>query len=123
MPPIIGGIAYLRVNGRQYLLRGDLNYAPGDRERESKTGMDGIHGFGERVIPPFVEGNLTDTADLTVKDFQNMTDVTVTVELGNRKQFVLSNAWTVNRSEVDADEGQFPVRFEGMKGEEITANV
>jgi hypothetical protein len=118
----VGGIAYIKVDGKQFLLRGNLKYGPADRERETVAGMDQVHGFKEMVKTPFVEMDLTDTAGLNVKKFQEMTDVSVVVELGNGKQFVLSNAWCVTAPEVDASEGQFTVRFEGLRGEEITVN-
>lgn len=118
---LVGGIAYVKVNGQQYALKGNLTYSPGTLERETVLGMDGIHGYKQTPKAPMVEMDLTDSPELDMKTFEEMTDVTVTVELGNGKQFVLSNAWCTMAPEIDATEGQGTVKFEGLKGEVITS--
>ena len=48
-----------------------------------------------------------------------MTDVTVTAEFANGKQYVLRNAWTSTAREFNAADGQATVRWEGMGAEEL----
>jgi len=81
--------------------------------------MDRIHGYKEMIEAPFVEMAVSDAGDLDTKKFQKATDITVTVELGSGKQFVLRNAWHVPQIEVDGVEGQMTLRFEGLSGEEL----
>lgn len=115
----VGGIAYLKIDGVQYDLRGNAKYSPGDIERESVAGMDGVHGYKEMVAVPYIEMDLTDRPTIEIKKLQALNDVTVTLELINGKAFTLRNAWYVTRAEMDAAEGQMTVRFEGKSGEEV----
>lgn len=120
MGQIVGGTAYLKTNGQQYKLRGNLTYFAGSLEREDVVGMDGVHGYKEMPKAPFVQADLTDAPNLDAKQFETMTDVTVSIQLGNGKQFILSNAWCTQAPEMDASEGQGTVRFVGLRGEVLT---
>jgi len=48
-----------------------------------------------------------------------MTNVTVTAELANKSNFVLREAACRAALEINAREGQFRVRFEGVQCDEI----
>jgi hypothetical protein len=115
----IAGVAYIYVDGQQYPLRGSLTVSPDMIEREGVPGQDGIHGYIERPRVPFIEGDFSDIGNLSLSAIQRMTDVTVTAELANGKQYVLRNAWTSTAREFDAAEGQATVRWEGMAAEEL----
>lgn len=119
---IVGGIAFIRIDGLQYKVRGNAKYSTAASERESVAGMDGVHGYKETVKVPFVEMDLSDSGSLELKSISAKTDITVTLELGSGKQFVLRNAWCVTAPELDATEGQFTVRFEGLSAEELLAS-
>lgn len=117
----VAGVCYLKVDGRQYELRGNLKVSPSDIEREGVAGMDGVHGYIERPRVPFVEGDVTDGGGLSVLGLERLSGVTVTVELANGKTYVLRDAWTSGAREIDAAQGQMTVRFEGKSCEELTA--
>jgi hypothetical protein len=65
---------------------------------------------------PFISGTLRDSNNLTVNDFNNMTNVTISLELANGKMVTGKGMWTVEAQEVKAQEGTFEVRWEGMSG-------
>jgi len=115
---LVGGTAYLSVDGQSYLLTGDLKWSPSVVKRETVTGMDGVHGYKETPITGHVSGTFRDTSSLTVADFNAMTNVTVTIELNNGKMVVGRNMWTVDSQEVDSTEGTVEVKWEGMSVEE-----
>jgi hypothetical protein len=115
----IAGVAYVYVDGRQYPLRGNLTVSVDTIEREGIPGQDGIHGYIERPRVPWIEGDFSDIGRLSLAAIQRMTDVTVTAELANGKQYVLRNAWTSTAREFNAADGQATVRFEGMAAEEL----
>jgi hypothetical protein len=115
----IAGVAYVYVDGQQYPLRGSLTVSPDMIEREGIPGQDGIHGYIERPRVPFIEGDFSDIGNLSLSAIQRMTDVTVTAELANGKQYVLRNAWTSTAREFNAADGQATVRWEGMAAEEL----
>lgn len=115
----LAGAAYLHVDGKNYLVAGDLSYNVSRVSRESLLGMDGVHGFKETPHAGFISATLRDAGGLTVADFNAMTNVTVTVELANGKTVVGRNMWTVETQESKAAEGTFEVKWEGPFVEEI----
>lgn len=115
----LAGVASITVGGVTYLLQGDLNWSPSTLTRETLVGQDQVHGYKELPVASFIAGTLRDTNNLTVQDFNQMTDVTVNVQLANGKQVVGRNMWCVNVQEVKSMEATFEVRFEGNSVTEI----
>jgi hypothetical protein len=115
----IAGMAYLRVDGRQYALRGNLVVSIDSEEREGVPGQDGMHGFIERPRVPFIEADLSDLGGLSLQQLGRIRNTTVQAELANGKKYLLRNAWTSTPRELNTADGQVTVRFEGMKGEEL----
>jgi tail tube protein len=115
----VAGVAYLRVNGRQFALRGNLTVSVDGYERAGVAGQDGIHGYTETVVLPFIEGDLSDIGGLSLQQLRRFSNETVQAELANGKKYILRNAWTASAMELDTAEGQVTVRFEGMRGEEL----
>jgi hypothetical protein len=116
----VAGTAFFNVNGVQYSARGNIKISLGSVERESVVGIDQYHGYKEIPRAGYVELDLTDQADLDLNVFENLNNVTVTVQLINGKVAVLRNANQINKLELNADEGQYTVRFESGKGEWIS---
>jgi hypothetical protein len=112
----LAGIAWISMDGQNHMLAGELTYSPADVERESLVGQDRVHGYGEKPRAPFISGSLRDAGTLTVKDFNSMTNVTVTLELANGKIVVGRNMWTVEAQEVKTPEATFEIKFEGFSG-------
>lgn len=117
----IAGVAYVYVDGNQYPLRGNLTVSIDTIEREGVPGQDRIHGYIERPRVPWIEGDFSDLGGLSLVALQRMSDVTVTAELANGKQYIIRNGWTSTAREFDAAEGQATVRWEGMSSEELMA--
>lgn len=115
----IGGTASVTVDGRTYLLSGDLTYGVSTVRRTTLTGQDGVHGFQELPIAGFIAGTFRDVRDLRVEDFNEMTDVSVVVSLNNGKTIAGAGMWTVEAQEVNTLEGTFAVRWEGNRVETI----
>lgn len=109
----LAGIATITADGQQYLLQAKLTYSPSTVTRETLAGQDQIHGFKEMPVSGFISGSFRDTGNLTVADFNLMTNVTVSVDLANGKQIIGRNMWVVGVQEVDSMEATFEVRFEG----------
>jgi hypothetical protein len=118
---VVGGIAYLKVNGEQYLLRGDCMVSPDTLERKEVIGQDGMHGYTETPHAASIKATLTDRAGLSVTAFQNMRDVTVTLEELNGKTYVLRNAFTTAARTINTAEGSFEVTWVGMACEEMVS--
>ncbi len=121
----VGGIAYLKIDGVQFKLRGNAEYSPTNRERESVTGQDGeVHGFTEKTMTPYLSMDLTDSGGLSLQALQDLTNTTVTLELNNGKIFQLTGAWCVPQLKNGTTDGTIgDVRFEGKFGKEILSNA
>lgn len=117
----IAGIAYLKADGEQYDLRGNLNISIGGVERETVTGQDGVHGYTEMPKPSFMEAELSDSGGLSLEAIGRITDATITAELINGKVYVLQQAWCMATPELNTADGSMTVRFEAKRGQEITA--
>lgn len=115
----IAGVCFIKVDGRQYNLRGNLVVSISPTERAGVAGQDGVHGFIETPRVPFIAGNFSDTDDLSINDLDAIENATITAELANGKAYILRGAWTKSAHEIDGAQGQVAVRFEGLSGDEI----
>ena len=68
---------------------------------------------------PFIEGDVSTIPNLSVEQVANIVSSTVTAELANGHNYVLQEAWCRSALELNTREGQFRVRFEGTKCNEI----
>lgn len=116
----IAGICFLKVDGNQYPLRGSFTVSPSTLERAGIAGQDSIHGYSEVPRVPYIEGDVSLVAELSVEDIEAMTNVTVTAELANERVYVLREAWCRSALELNTREGQMRVRWEGMSCDEIS---
>lgn len=115
---LLAGTAYLTVDGKTYMLAGDLGYKPSAVARETLTGQDRVHGYSEKPTPGEITAKLRDAGGLKVADFNAMTNVTVTLELANGKTVVGRNMWTVEEQTVETTEATFEVKWQGPSVEE-----
>jgi hypothetical protein len=115
----LAGVAYITVDGKSYMLAADAAYSVSKVKRETLTGQSGVHGYSETPIAGSISGTFRDAGNLTVADFNAMTNVTVMLELANGKMVVGRNMWTVESQEVKATEATFEVKFEGLTVEEV----
>lgn len=116
-----GGIIEFKIDGQIYDAKGNFTYGLGINERTAIVGADGIHGYSEKIMAPFIEGEITDSNGLSLDDLGAITDSTITLTLANGKVIMLSHAWSVNKDGMSAstDEGNIPVKFEGQNAQEI----
>lgn len=118
-PNRIAGTAFLKVDGEQFALRGDLTISIDAFEREGIAGMDRVHGYTETQRVPFISGTFSDIAGLSLTRLSQICNGSVTAETVNGKTYLLRNAWTSTARELNAVEGSVAVTFQGLSGEEI----
>lgn len=109
---LLGGVAYLSVDGKRYLLVGDFNWSVSNVTRETQSGMDGVHGYTKKPGPGHVKARLRDSGGLAVADFRDMDNVTVLCELANGKTVTMTGGWTTEAIEVETEKGTFEVTWE-----------
>lgn len=115
----VGGIISLKVDGQVHLAKGNFTYNIGRPRKEGVVGHDAVHGYKELPQIPFIEGEITDSADLSLDSLTGISDATVTLELANGKTIVLRSAWFAAEGTFNTEEGNGTVRFEGLSAEEV----
>lgn len=113
------GIAYFKVDSKQYDVKGNFTYNLGKPKREGIVGHDGVHGYKELPQIPFIEGEITDNKDIDLEKFLELDGVTVTLELANGKTILLRDAWNASDGNGESEDGKIAVRFEGISAEEV----
>lgn len=115
----LAGTMYFKVDGKQYPAKGNFTYNLGRPKREAEVGVDAIHGYTEKPQVPFIEGEITDTYEAPLKDLLDSVGGTVTLELANGKVIALQEAWYAHEGTVETETAKVPVRFEGIRADEI----
>ena len=118
-PWLIGGVAYLKVDGTQYALKGNLTISPDMFARTGVAGMDGVHGYTEQPRVPEITADLSDLGGMSLQQLRAVCNSTVTIELRTGKTYILRNAWTADATELNGVEGSATVKWQGMAAEEM----
>src|SRR5260370_42283738 len=100
------GIAFVMIDGTQLPLRGNFTVSPSPVERTMIAGQDGVHGYQELPRVPFIEGDISLTPDTNLEDIDGMTDVQVSAQLANGKQYTLIGATCKAALEANTRDGQ-----------------
>ena len=116
---MIAGTAFIKVDGKQYTLEGSLTVSINAVTREGKAGLSGVAGYSETSHIPFIEGAFYTTDEFKAEELSKVTDATITVNLANGRNYLLSNAWQSGDVEIDVAAGTSTIRFEGLQGKEI----
>jgi len=115
----IAGVAFIKLDGNMYPLRGNLTVSPSPFERAMIAGQDYVHGYSELPRVPYIEMDISTLQGLSIETLGAMVNVTVTAELANMTTFVLREGCCRAAFEVNAREGQYRVRFEGVQCDEL----
>jgi hypothetical protein len=116
----IAGIAFLKVDGQMYPLRGNFTVSPSALERAGIAGQDYVHGYSELPRVPYIEGDVSLVAELSMDTVETTVNATVTAELANNKVYVLREAWCATALELNAREGQVRIRWQGISCDEVS---
>lgn len=114
-----GGLISLTIGGVRRDAKGNFSYNLGARKREAVVGADAVHGYKSSPQVPMIEGAISDSSDLDLRELLELTDVTVVLQLENGKSIALSNAWFAGEGAVTVEEGEIAVRFEGLNCREV----
>jgi hypothetical protein len=110
----VAGTAYLFVDGSRWPLRGNFRVSPSTIERTAVVGQDGVHGYQELPVAAYFEGDMTTDPAIDWIGTESIVNSTIMCQLVNGWTFVLRNAWSAGRRELNTREGSVAVRFEGM---------
>lgn len=115
----VGGIIELKVDGAILNAKGSFSYNIGRNKKEAVVGADAVHGYKETPQAPFIEGEITDSQDLSLESLQALESATIYLRLANGKLIVLRQAWYAGEGTGTTEEGAIAVKFEGMSADEV----
>ncbi|EKM0565649.1 phage tail tube protein [Escherichia coli] len=115
----LAGTVYVTVNGVTVMVEGSFKYQVSKVNRTTLSGMDGVHGYKEKPVAPYISARLRDSGGTNVQGFGEQTNVNIVAELANGKTIIGEGLWTVNVQEVESEDAVFDVRWEGR---DVTEN-
>ncbi len=116
-----GGIAFLKINGLQYQLSGELEIQPNTTQNEWEANQDGTVVFTQKAVVPYLSMNIRDSGSLSVQALNGVQDATVQAQLINGKQYVLQRAGAWGEFKEDTVKGEITGKFGGAGCYELTA--
>jgi hypothetical protein len=119
----VGGVAYLKVDGQNIPLRGQLVIHPNESERTGVAGQDGPQGFVEMPRCPAIEADVTTDPGFSIQAALGVSDATVQAECANGMVYVLRNAWQAGVSDINTVEGSAKFRWEGLSLDEFAGST
>jgi len=116
-PNLRAGKLFCKANGTRLRAKGAFTYNLGKDKKSKILGVDTVHGEKVEPVVPFIEGKISDGSDVDLALLIEA-EGTFTLELANNKIIVLEGGVYAADADVDTDEGEIPVRWEGESCEE-----
>lgn len=108
----IAGTCYIKADGMQFEVTGSVEVSLYAVKRESV-----LPGFyKEEELTPYVKLEALFTRDFSIDTLSNSVEMTVTAELANGKNYVLTGAYLVGDNAAKVDEGKLSLEFNDKKG-------
>lgn len=108
----------VKANGEILLTRRGFTFRKGGIQRAAVNGDSGLHGYTEEAMGARLTGNVTAT-EKSELDSYDVTDATIQIETNTGQTYVMRNAFMTDLPELDTDQGQFGVAFEGPEAEKL----
>ncbi|HLO63157.1 MAG TPA: phage tail tube protein [Azonexus sp.] len=112
----VAGICYVKIDGDQFDVAGDVACPLSDVKRETKMAAAGPAGYIETATKPYIKVKAVFGPNFPIEKVRTATDMTVTAELANGKVYTVSSGWLEGETEVKGSEGEVDLEFGGMKG-------
>ena len=110
---ISGGLSYMKVAGRQYMVRGSVKIKLQNYKLAGLANADGSVVFTSTPVVPGIAGVFSDYGSLPINNLVGLQGATVIVYLKNGKSYVLTNATWCDEVELNSEDGAFPFNFQG----------
>lgn len=112
----VAGICYIKVDGEQLEVGGDVECPLNDVKRETKMSVNGPSGYSETAMRPYIKLKANLVPSFPRDKLRSSTDMTITAELANGMVYTLSSGWLEGETAVKGSEGEVDLEFSGMKG-------
>lgn len=115
----VGGVVSITIDGVSYELGESVSYSPFATSKTSSVGLRGVTGYTETGVAPFIEVEISTTADTLFSTLESLEDVIVELQLKNGLSYILRDAVVVDAPSADAASGRSTVRLEGSSMDEV----
>lgn len=113
----VTGRVFITVAGNRLSSEEGATLKYSEISREGVAGDSGVVGFSEKTEIPDVEFTLIHTADVNLKEIENIKDASISFDTDTGKSFVLSNAW--NTGALGLSKGRVSVKFQALSCREV----
>lgn len=113
----LAGTCFVKVNGEQLELQGNIEFPMNSVQRETMISTTGVVGFKETVVAPYVSGDFIVRAGFPIEDIKENTAQTITVECANGMVYTLSDAYVTDVIAYKPVDGTLTIKWEGTNGE------
>nr|WP_311528705.1 phage tail tube protein [uncultured Ralstonia sp.] len=113
----IAGICFVKVDGAQFEISGDIEIPLTEFKREAVMGLSGPAGYKETALEPYIKVIALFTPDFPINSLRTNTTLTVTAELANGVVYTLSNAFVRGEPKAKPIEGTIEIEFSGSQGQ------
>lgn len=107
----VGGIAFIKINGLQYQLRGELEVQPNMTENEWIANQDGSQVFTQKAVTPYLSAKFSKTAGLSIQALNSAVGVTIQAALIDGSRYVLQQAAAWGEFKLDTTKGEITGKF------------
>ncbi len=112
----MAGIAYIKVDGVQFEVKGNIEAPVTQFKREPVMGLAGQIGFKETAREQYVKFDAGFTSDFPINQINTVTNATITVEYANGMVYTLTNAYETGDTGANGEEGSVGLYFSGTTG-------
>lgn len=113
----LAGTCFVKVNGEQLELQGNIEFPMNSVQRETMISTTGVVGYKETVVAPYVSGDFIVPAGFPIEDIKENTAQTITVECANGMVYTLSDAYVTDVIAYKPVDGTLTIKWEGTNGE------
>lgn len=117
----VGGIAFIKINGLQYELRGELEVQPNTTENEWIANQDGGQVFTQKAVTPYMQAKFSKTGGLSIQALNSVAGATIQAQLNDGSQYVLQQAAAWGEFKLDTVKGEISGKFGAAACYELTA--
>lgn len=112
----VAGVCYIKVDGAQLEVSGNVEAPLSNVTRETVMALAGVAGFKETATKPYLKIEAIFTPDFPIATITQGTNMTITAELANGKVYTLTGAWLEGENAAKGDEGKTDLEFAGTSG-------
>ena len=113
----LAGTCFVKVNGQQLELQGNIEFPLTSVQRETVLSTAGVVGYKETVVAPYVSGDFIVPAGFPIEDIKENTAQTITVECANGMVYTMSDAYVTDVIAYKPVDGTLTIKWEGTNGE------